>query len=133
MDTWSRGRVTLVGDAGYSPGPAVGGGTALAVLGGYVLANELALAGGDHHAAFRGYEQVMREPVERGRRVGPSTLRQLVPGTRFAARTTPQLMRLFTRLPRRAARTLSALQGADRRTLDDHSSTRQPTRSGGPA
>ncbi|MEV0730926.1 FAD-dependent monooxygenase [Polymorphospora sp. NPDC050346] len=28
MDTWSRGRVTLVGDAGYSPGPAVGGGTA---------------------------------------------------------------------------------------------------------
>ncbi|MEV6607700.1 FAD-dependent monooxygenase [Kutzneria sp. NPDC051319] len=27
MDTWSRGRVTLVGDAGYCPGPAVGGST----------------------------------------------------------------------------------------------------------
>src|SRR4030081_3271381 len=25
LDTWSRGRVTLVGDAGYCPGPAVGG------------------------------------------------------------------------------------------------------------
>lgn len=33
MDTWSRGRVTLVGDAGYCPGAAVGGSTSLAVLG----------------------------------------------------------------------------------------------------
>ena len=31
MDTWSRRRVTLVGDAGYCPGPAVGGSTSLAV------------------------------------------------------------------------------------------------------
>ena len=42
MDTWSRGRVTLVGDAGYCPGPAVGGSTSLAVVGAYVLAGELA-------------------------------------------------------------------------------------------
>ena len=41
LDTWSRGRVTLVGDAGYCPGPAVGGSTSLAVLGAYVLAGEL--------------------------------------------------------------------------------------------
>ncbi|GAA2859621.1 hypothetical protein GCM10020220_055960 [Nonomuraea rubra] len=45
MDTWSRGRVTLVGDAGYCPGPAVGGSTSLAVVGAYVLAGELARAG----------------------------------------------------------------------------------------
>src|SRR5690606_1038596 len=32
MPTWSRGRVTLVGDAGFSPGAAVGGGTTLAVV-----------------------------------------------------------------------------------------------------
>ena len=41
LDIWSRGRVTLVGDAGYCPGPAVGGSTSLAVLGAYVLAGEL--------------------------------------------------------------------------------------------
>lgn len=40
MDTCSRGRVTLVGDAGYCPGPAVGGSTSLAVVGAYVLAGE---------------------------------------------------------------------------------------------
>ncbi|MEV4181707.1 FAD-dependent monooxygenase, partial [Streptosporangium canum] len=59
MDTWSRGRVTLVGDAGYCPGPAVGGSTSLAVVGAYVLAGELAGAGGDHERAFPAYERAM--------------------------------------------------------------------------
>jgi 2-polyprenyl-6-methoxyphenol hydroxylase-like FAD-dependent oxidoreductase len=36
--------VTLVGDAGYCPGPAVGGSTSLAVYGAYVLATELTRA-----------------------------------------------------------------------------------------
>ncbi len=57
LDSWSRGRVTLVGDAGYCPGPAVGGSTSLAVLGAYVLAGELAQAGGDYVRAFAAYEQ----------------------------------------------------------------------------
>ena len=47
MDHWTRGRVALVGDAGYCPGPAVGGSTSLAVVGAYTLAGELADAGGD--------------------------------------------------------------------------------------
>ncbi|WP_416957362.1 hypothetical protein [Streptomyces sp. Agncl-13] len=33
-------RVTLVSDAGYCPGPTVGGSTTLAVVGAYVLAGE---------------------------------------------------------------------------------------------
>ncbi|MEU6277317.1 hypothetical protein ABZ871_33695 [Streptomyces populi] len=60
MDTWSRGRVTLVGDAGYCPGPAVGG-TSLAVVGAYVLAGEPTRAGGDHERAFPAYERVMAD------------------------------------------------------------------------
>ena len=63
LDIWSRRRVTLVGDAGYCPGPAVGGSTSLAVLGAYVLAGELARADGDHLRAFAAYELQMREPV----------------------------------------------------------------------
>ena len=62
LDTWSRGRVTLVGDAGYCPGPAVGGSTSLAVLGAYVLAGELARADGDHARAFAAYERAMADP-----------------------------------------------------------------------
>ena len=52
MDSWSKGRVTLVGDAGYCPGPAVGGGTAVAVVGAYVLASELREAAGEYVTAF---------------------------------------------------------------------------------
>jgi 2-polyprenyl-6-methoxyphenol hydroxylase-like FAD-dependent oxidoreductase len=65
MPSWSSGRVTLVGDAGYSPGPAVGGGTALAVVGAYVLADELRAARGDPAAAFPAYQTRMRAVVER--------------------------------------------------------------------
>lgn len=40
--TWSKGRVVLLGDAGYCPSPVTGFGTSLAMVGAYVLAGELA-------------------------------------------------------------------------------------------
>jgi len=45
MDSWSSGRATLVGDAGYCASPLSGMGTALALVGPYVLAGELGPAG----------------------------------------------------------------------------------------
>ncbi|MEU6698653.1 FAD-dependent monooxygenase [Pseudonocardia sp. NPDC046786] len=122
METWSRGRVTLVGDAAYSPGPAVGGGTALAVLGAHVLAGELARAGDDHRAAYERTERVMSAPVAQSRKVGPSALAQLVPRNRVAAWCTPHLMKLLTRLPRSVTLALFSLQGSDKQTLEDFSS-----------
>ena len=41
MDSWSKGRVTLAGDAGYCASPLSGMGTSLALVGAYVLAGEL--------------------------------------------------------------------------------------------
>lgn len=56
---YASGRVALVGDAGY--GNTLGGfGTGLAVVGAYVLAGELAVAGGDHTAAYARYGEIMR-------------------------------------------------------------------------
>jgi 2-polyprenyl-6-methoxyphenol hydroxylase-like FAD-dependent oxidoreductase len=60
MDHWAAGRVALLGDAGYCPSPLSGQGTSLALAGAYVLAAELAAAGGDHRAGFAGYERRMR-------------------------------------------------------------------------
>jgi 2-polyprenyl-6-methoxyphenol hydroxylase-like FAD-dependent oxidoreductase len=55
VDRLTKGRVALLGDAGY--GATMGGmGTGVAIVGAYVLAGELALAGGDHRAAFAAYE-----------------------------------------------------------------------------
>lgn len=44
MDHWSRGAVTLVGDAAFAPSLLAGQGSALAMIGAYVLAGELARA-----------------------------------------------------------------------------------------
>jgi 2-polyprenyl-6-methoxyphenol hydroxylase-like FAD-dependent oxidoreductase len=63
MDRWSHGRVALVGDAGYCPSPMSGQGTSLAIVGAYVLAQELARGG--HVEAFSAYEARMRPFVER--------------------------------------------------------------------
>jgi len=66
LDSWSRGRVVLLGDAAFCPSPASGQGTTLAMVGAYVLAGELRAAyaaGGDHRAAFRAYERELREFV----------------------------------------------------------------------
>ena len=56
MDSWTKGRVTLVGDADATPGPGVGGGTNIAMVGAYVLAQELAELGQDHQTGLRAYQ-----------------------------------------------------------------------------
>jgi 2-polyprenyl-6-methoxyphenol hydroxylase-like FAD-dependent oxidoreductase len=86
MTSWSRGRVTLVGDAGYCPGPAVGGSTSLAVYGAYVLAAELTRAGGDHVAAFAAYEKTMVPSVVGSRAMARVNAKTIVPGSRWGVR-----------------------------------------------
>jgi len=99
MGSWSSGRVTLVGDAGYCPGPAVGGSTSLAVVGAYSLAGELALAGGDHRVAYPGYEQAMSTYVQRSRAFAITMARRLVPTNRAQAWAMTTGVKLITSLP----------------------------------
>lgn len=117
MDTWSTGRLTLVGDAGYSPGPAVGGGTSLAIVGAYVLAQELTLAGPDHLAGLRAYESRMREVVSNFRRIGPATMKTLIPATQLQVRMVPQVLRVLTRMPGALQQRIFDLQATPARAL----------------
>jgi 2-polyprenyl-6-methoxyphenol hydroxylase-like FAD-dependent oxidoreductase len=117
MDTWSRGRVTLVGDAGYSPGPAVGGGTSAAVVGAYVLAGELRDSGGDHRIAFPAYERELGELVRRSRAMAPAVMTTLIPRTPRQVWLMPQAIRLLPNLPPRIQRALLSLQGGPVRAL----------------
>jgi 2-polyprenyl-6-methoxyphenol hydroxylase-like FAD-dependent oxidoreductase len=64
MERWWKGRVALVGDAGYCGSPMSGQGTSLALVGAYVLVGELKAAGGEHRTAFASYEERMRGYVE---------------------------------------------------------------------
>ena len=63
LESWSRGRVALVGDAAFCVSLMAGQGSALAMTAAYVLAGELGKAGGRHEEAFRNYEARLREFV----------------------------------------------------------------------
>jgi 2-polyprenyl-6-methoxyphenol hydroxylase-like FAD-dependent oxidoreductase len=108
-DRWSRRRVTLVGDAGYCPGPAVGGSTSLAVLGAYVLAGELAEADGDHLRAFAGYELQMREPVHHSRSFARGAAKGIIPGSRIGVWALTRGAQLISAMPGSLSRSLAKL------------------------
>ncbi|WAS91060.1 FAD-dependent monooxygenase [Nannocystis punicea] len=131
MDTWTRGRVTLAGDAGYSPGPAVGGSTSLAIVGAYVLAGELAAAGGDHVRGFRNCEETLREYVTHSRAFALSAARKLIPGNPLAVWLFAQSARLFNHVPVSWLRALarlsrSSVQMHDAFVLKDYADGARP-------
>lgn len=55
--SWSRGRVTLAGDAAFCVSLLAGQGSALAMVGAYILAGELHRAGRDYATAFGRYQK----------------------------------------------------------------------------
>jgi 2-polyprenyl-6-methoxyphenol hydroxylase-like FAD-dependent oxidoreductase len=118
MDTWSRGRVTLVGDAGYCPGPAVGGSTSLAVAGAYVLAGELAAAGGDHERAFPACEREMARLVHDSRAFALGAAKVLIPRTRFGVWALLAAARLVSTLPAGLSRAVAKLNDKGMRLHD---------------
>lgn len=82
MPRWCANRVALVGDAAWCPTPLTGIGTSLAMIGGYVIAGELA-NGAAPAAAFAAYERIMRPYVKKGQRLPKIVPRILWPHTRF--------------------------------------------------
>jgi 2-polyprenyl-6-methoxyphenol hydroxylase-like FAD-dependent oxidoreductase len=101
LDHWSSGRTALVGDAGYCPTPLTGLGTSLALVGAYVLAGELATAGGDHRPAFGRYEQIMRPYVTRAQQLPPGGVAGFAPRSRAIIRARDFNMRLMAHWPMR--------------------------------
>jgi 2-polyprenyl-6-methoxyphenol hydroxylase-like FAD-dependent oxidoreductase len=72
MTSFTRGRIALLGDAGYAN--TLGGfGTGLALIGAYVLAGELVAARGEHAVALAAYDERMRKPtkIARSGNAGP--------------------------------------------------------------
>ena len=77
---WTRGRTALVGDAAC--GATIGGqGNGTAIVAAYVLAGELAAAGGDHRVAFPNYERRIRRFARGTQKGGDTTGRFLAPKT----------------------------------------------------
>jgi 2-polyprenyl-6-methoxyphenol hydroxylase-like FAD-dependent oxidoreductase len=100
LPSWSRGRVTLVGDAA-SCVSLFGDGSTLAMAGAHTLASALAADPADHAAALRRYEATHRALADpRQRHVGRAS-GLLIPRTRggLAARNAVARMAMWGRLP----------------------------------
>ncbi|MGW2476114.1 hypothetical protein [Streptomyces sp. NPDC001665] len=79
------------------------------MVGAYVLAGELARAGGDHERAFPAYERVMAEHVRGSRAVASSAARTLIPTSRMGGWGLAQGARLVSALPAGPGRALLRL------------------------
>ncbi|MFD7325027.1 FAD-dependent monooxygenase [Streptomyces sp. NPDC059875] len=99
MDRWSSGRVVLLGDAAHCTSPASGQGTGLALTGAYVLAGELAAAGGDHRAAFDAYEHVMRPGVEQNQTFAKGFVKEMTVSSRWKIALRMAMVRTLPRTP----------------------------------
>jgi 2-polyprenyl-6-methoxyphenol hydroxylase-like FAD-dependent oxidoreductase len=127
LDGWSRGRVALVGDAGYCPGPAVGGSTSIAVLGAYVLAGELARARGDYAQAFAAYEREMADSVGRSRAFARTVAKSIVPSSAAGVWALTSVAQLISMLPAGLTKAVARLNTKGVRLYD---SMRVPDYSG---
>ncbi len=115
---WWRGRVALVGDAGYCGSPLAGLGTSMSLVGAYVLAGELSRAG-DPERAFAAYQETMADYVAAGLELPPGGAKGLVPKSRLMIRLRGKSLSMMTAWPMRG---LVAKQAgkADAITLRDY-------------
>jgi 2-polyprenyl-6-methoxyphenol hydroxylase and related FAD-dependent oxidoreductases len=96
---WSQGRFVLLGDAGYCPTPFTGEGTALALVGAYLLAGEIR-RGTSHNEAFERYEQLLRPYVERSQRaLSPRSIRMMHPRSRSGAALARVVLKVLSSRP----------------------------------
>jgi 2-polyprenyl-6-methoxyphenol hydroxylase-like FAD-dependent oxidoreductase len=95
LQRWSKGRIVLLGDAAWCGGPGSNG-TGHAMLGAYLLAGELATAGGDHSAAFARYEELMRPATTKSQKFAASAGRHLAPPTARKIRQRDRVYRLLS-------------------------------------
>lgn len=113
---WSRGRVALVGDAGYCPSPFSGMGTSAALVGAYVLAGELNRSPHDIPGALAAYHRVLRPFVDTVQaEVNPKVLRFGFPRGRLGigALLAMAAVGSFLRLPELIARFAKEDRGGD--------------------
>jgi 2-polyprenyl-6-methoxyphenol hydroxylase-like FAD-dependent oxidoreductase len=98
MDRWSKGRISLVGDAAHCASPVSGMGTSMATVGAYILAGELKASDGDHAVAFARYENSMREYVEKCQKLAEGA-DWFVPKTRLKFWLSKQVWKILPYTP----------------------------------
>ena len=101
MESWSRGRIALAGDAAFCVSLVAGQGSALAMVSAYMLAGELAKACGRHEEAFGKYEERLRSYVVSKQQGAERFAAAFAPRTQWGLFLRNQVIRAFA-IPRLA-------------------------------
>jgi len=123
MDSWSCGRAALVGDAAYCASPLSGMGTALALVGAYVLAGELGkaaeLSPERLRAGLESYERLVRPYVASAQDL-PAGIDGYAPKSNADIVITAQVMKWMQRWPFRPVADRKWMSKAENFTLPDY-------------
>jgi len=94
--SWSRGRITLTGDAAFCVSLLAGQGSALALVGAYILAGELHRAGRDYATAFGRYQERFEPFVLKKQKGALHFAGTLAPKSKVSMFFRNQIMKLLT-------------------------------------
>ncbi|GAB3900042.1 FAD-dependent monooxygenase [Larkinella knui] len=96
MPSWTKGRVALVGDAGYCASPAAGMGASLSMIGATAVADALQKHNGDFEVAFQEYNNSLRPFIEQVQATAEFNVREnFIPRTEEAIRRRNTQTRAF--------------------------------------
>jgi 2-polyprenyl-6-methoxyphenol hydroxylase-like FAD-dependent oxidoreductase len=93
---WTRGRVTLIGDAAFCVSLLAGQGSALAMIAAYILAGELHRCDGDYATAFQRYQQRFGPFVLMKQNAALRLAGTFAPKSKFSLFLRNQIMKLLT-------------------------------------
>jgi 2-polyprenyl-6-methoxyphenol hydroxylase-like FAD-dependent oxidoreductase len=96
MPTLAAGRVTLLGDAGFCGSPMTGMGTAMAIMGAYVLAGEIATTPDDLTSALARYEAIVTPFLAKAKELPGGGIKMMLPTSRLGTRMAHTTMKLMT-------------------------------------
>lgn len=97
----SAGRVTLVGDAGYCGSPMTGMGTAMAIVGAYVLAAEIAATPDDPAGAQQRYQDTITPFLDKAKEIPGGGIEMMIPKTPLMTRLAKTNVRIMMSRPMR--------------------------------
>ncbi|MFE7800944.1 FAD-dependent monooxygenase [Nocardia sp. NPDC057440] len=96
MPSLTAGRVSLLGDAGFCGSPMTGMGTAMAIVGAYVLAGEIAATPDDLAGALARYETVVTPFLAKAKELPGGGIKMMLPNSRLGTKMAHASMKLMT-------------------------------------
>jgi len=96
LGLWTRGRVSLIGDAASCVSLLAGEGSGLAIAAAYILAGELHRARGDYALAFAQYQELFSQFVLQKQKAALRYAGTFTPKSKFALFLRDRIMNLMT-------------------------------------